>query len=318
MVKEFSYPYGTLKFPMRQLLTLLLSSGALILLLGTPARPAEVSAVETAADKQIQLAQLELARVKELVELGALPRVRIQDAEAKLEDAKDEVILAHDMYGDLPDKSASEAISAELIAAAQRRVDRQQARMDEAQKMVDAGVAAKSYLEPYEAELTARRTSLDLAHLRAQLITELAAKARMAAPALVPAPPPDDTELLALGEEHYEGDGAFDEARDLPPLELAFADKFDRPLPISAEGETEVHRALGFDHRGRVDVALAPSGPEGVWLREYLQSRRIPYYAFSRAIPGKATAAHIHIGPGSTRLGNQLSKRLVTRTHSAD
>ena len=41
--------------------------------------------------------------------------------------------------------------------------------------------------------------------------------------------------------------------------------------------------------------------------------------AFSRAIPGKATAAHIHIGPGSTRLvTNQFSKRLGTRTHSAD
>ena len=103
--------------------------------------------------------------------------------------------------------------------------------------------------------------------------------------------------------EHYEGDGAFNEARDLPPLEFAFASKFDRPLPISAEGETEVHRALGFDHRGRVDVAVVPGAPEGIWLRQYLQSRRIPYYAFSHAVPGKATAAHIHIGPGSTRAG---------------
>ena len=98
--------------------------------------------------------------------------------------------------------------------------------------------------------------------------------------------------------------------------------KFDRPLPISAEGETELHRALGFDHRGRVDVAVVPSAPEGIWLRHYLQFRKIPYYAFSRAIPGKATAAHIHIGPGSTRLASQLtnpsSKRASTRTHSAD
>jgi len=103
---------------------------------------------------------------------------------------------------------------------------------------------------------------------------------------------------------------------------LAFSSKFDRPLPISAEGETEVHRALGFDHRGRVDVAVVPSAPEGVWLRQYLQLRKIPYYAFSRAIPGKATAAHIHIGPGSTRLASeathQASKRSSARTHNAD
>jgi hypothetical protein len=149
-----------------------------------------------------------------------------------------------------------------------------------------------------------------------------AAKPQPPIPALIAPTPLDDSELSLQGEEHYEGGGAFDEARDLPPLEFAFSSKFDRPLPISAEGETEVHRALGFDHRGRVDVAVVPSAPEGLWLREYLQLRKIPYYAFSRAIPGKATAAHIHIGPGSTRLAgaltNQSSKRPSTRTHSAD
>jgi hypothetical protein len=138
-----------------------------------------------------------------------------------------------------------------------------------------------------------------------------------APPVFVPSPL-KESELLAPGEEHYEGSGEFNERRDLAPLELAFSTKFDRPLPISAEGETEVHRALGLDHRGRVDVAVTPDGPEGTWLRQYLQTSKIPYYAFSRAIPGRATAAHIHIGPGSTRLSNQLSKRSATRNHSAD
>jgi hypothetical protein len=127
----------------------------------------------------------------------------------------------------------------------------------------------------------------------------------------------DDIDLFAQGMEHYEGDGAFDESRELAPLEFAFASRFDRPLPISAEGETEVHRALGFDHRGRVDVAVVPSQPEGIWLRQYLQLHKIPYYAFAHAIPGKATAAHVHIGPGSTRLA-PLSTRLASRARSAD
>jgi hypothetical protein len=315
---------------MRQLLVLPLSFGAFILLAGTSAQAAETS-VGAAADSSagisanqgIELARLELARVTNLVEVGALPRVRIQQAESNLEDAKDELILAHDLYGDLPDKGASEDASAEMIAAAQRRVERQQARLDDARKIVDAGVAARSYLSSFEAELTSRQTSLDLAHLRAHLMADRAAmiQQQAVAPLLVPQPQ-DDSELLFQGMEHYEGDGAFNENRDLPPLELAFSSKFDRPLPISAEGETEVHRALGFDHRGRVDVAVVPSAPEGVWLREYLQLRKIPYYAFSRAIPGKATAAHVHIGPGSTRLASeathQLSKRSGTRTHSAD
>jgi hypothetical protein len=304
---------------MRQLLASLLSLGALILFVATSARPAETPA-DTAADKGIQLAQQALARVTDLVTAGALPRIRIQQAEADVEDAKDEVILAHDLYGDLPEQGASEQASAEMIAAAQRRLDRQQARLDDARKMVDAGVAAKSYLSSFEAELNARQTALDLTHLRAHLMADRAAMAvHPAPPVFVQAPPPDDADLVFQGMEHYEGDGAFNEARDLPALELAFSGKFDRSLPISAEGETEVHRALGFDHRGRVDVAVVPSAPEGIWLRQYLQTRKIPYYAFSRAIPGKATAAHIHIGPGSTRFpSNQLSKRLGTRTHNAD
>jgi len=49
-------------------------------------------------------------------------------------------------------------------------------------------------------------------------------------------------------------------------------------------------------------VAVNPDSPEGIWLREYLDERAIPYYAFRTAMRGKATAPHIHIGPGSTRL----------------
>jgi hypothetical protein len=296
-----------------------LSLGASILTAALPAQPAEASA-DAAVNKGIELAQQELARVKDLVDAGALARVRIEEAEAKLADAKDEVIVAHDLYGDLPDQGGAEEASAEMIAAAQRRVDRQQARLQEAQKMVDAGVAARSYLAPFEAELSARQTSLDLAHLRARLMADRAAMSRPAAPLVVEPAPLDDSGLFWQGMERYDGAGEFNEARDLPALELAFSTQFDRPLPISAEGETEVHRALGFDHRGRVDVAVVPSAPEGVWVREYLQARKIPYYAFSHAIPGKATAAHIHIGTGSTRLANQnqSSKRLGARAHSAD
>jgi hypothetical protein len=73
-------------------------------------------------------------------------------------------------------------------------------------------------------------------------------------------------------------------------------------MPVSARGSTAVHRAMGFDHTGRIDVAVNPDAPEGVWLRKYLDTQGIPYYAFRAAIAGKATAPHIHIGPGSTRL----------------
>ncbi|HYA17233.1 MAG TPA: hypothetical protein VEF06_07195, partial [Bryobacteraceae bacterium] len=85
-------------------------------------------------------------------------------------------------------------------------------------------------------------------------------------------------------------------------VEFAFAGKFSRPLPISADGETAVHRSFGFDHRGRIDVALSPDQPEGIWLMKFLEQKHIPYFAFRAAVPHKATGAHIHLGPESTRL----------------
>src|SRR5579862_5743521 len=82
IAKVFSYLYGTLKLPMRQSFAPFLSLGALILFAGTLASAADVSADTFAdrggADKGIQLAQQELARVQELVDLGALPRARVE------------------------------------------------------------------------------------------------------------------------------------------------------------------------------------------------------------------------------------------------
>jgi hypothetical protein len=308
---------------MRQILTLLLSLGALVSLANLRAQPVGLDVNQAAAsNKSVELAKIELQKITDLVAAGALPRVRVQEAETNLADAEDEAVLERTLYGDLPAKGAAEETSTEMIAAAQRRVDRQQARLEHAREIVSAGVAAQSYLLPIEQELTTRQTGLELAQLRARLMTELAAASNIPK---VPDPTDstvEDAELFPQGMEHYEGDGVFNESRDLAPLEFAFESRFARQLPISAEGETEVHRALGFDHRGRVDVAVNPNQPEGIWLRQYLKLRKIPYYAFAHAIHGKATAAHVHIGPGSTRLTTRLSSRLsarpAPRPHSAD
>jgi len=309
------------------LLTFVLSLGTLVLPSGLAAQTSEgspdnpPSAAEIRAQKGVDLAQLELQRIKNLVEAGALPRIRVEQAEADLADAQDEAILERSLYGAFPAKGASEETSAQMIAAAQRRVDRQHARLDRAREIVAAGVAAQSYVLPLQEELTLRQTSLDLANLRARLITEDAKLSNIPKPADIPGSAMENFDLFAQGMEHYEGAGGFEESRDLAPLELAFESRFARSLPISAEGETEVHRALGFDHRGRVDVAVDPSQPEGVWLRQYLRLHSIPYYAFMHAIPGKATAAHVHIGPGSTRLiapVSRLGTKQAPRAHSAD
>ncbi len=236
----------------------------------------------------------------------------MQQAQQDVDDAKDAAILAETLYSDLSKKSPDDPALQQMIAAAQSRLDRQQARLDEAQKLVTSGLAPQAYLTPIQEELTSRQIALDLARSRVQSVKDSAALAtlRDSGAHLQTAQPPQQAkaseyrDLIRPGMEHYEGDGTFSESRELLPLERAFEKRFDHPLPISAEGETEVHRALGFDHRGRVDVEIHPNQPEGIWLRHYLQSLKIPYYAFTRAIPGKATAAHIHIGPGSTRLHN--------------
>jgi len=286
---------------MRQFFALFLCVGALAIAADTPSETPE-----TTANKRLELAKEQVNRISSLVRSGALPRVRLDQAELDVADAQDDLILSKTLYGEMPVADVNDKVIDDMVAAAQRRVERQQQRVDQARKLVADGVAAESYVTPFEDELAMRRTNLQLAHARAHVMGELAALAKFekAAREIQSVTRIDYQDKFSKGMEHFEGSANFEESRDLKPLELAFAKKFDRALPISADGETNLHRSLGFDHAGRVDVAINPSDSEGVWLRHYLRVRGIPYYAFTRAIRGKATSAHIHIGPGSTRLHN--------------
>ena len=276
-----------------------MSLGALACFAQTPADPPQ-----TTANKRLELAKEEQKKVAALVEAGALPRLRLDQSELDVADAQDDVILERTLYGDLPAKDASDLVIDEMVAAAQRRVERQIVRVNQARKLVADGIAAQSTVTPLEEELTMRRVNLQLAHSRAHLLGEMAmlAKYEKSMREIQDLTNIEYHDYFTKGMEHYEGSGTFQESRDLKPLAVAFEKKFDRALPISALGESGVHRAMGLDHTGRVDVAISPSSSEGTWLRRYLKARGIPYYAFTRAIRGKATNAHIHIGPGSTRL----------------
>lgn len=287
-----------------------MSLGALAAFGQTPTDPPQ-TASQTIVNKRLQLAQDEVQRMTQLVQMGALPKLRLQQAELDLADVQDDAILERTLYGELPvedpnDQFINDKFTDEMVSAAQRRLERQQARVDAVQKLVDEGITAVGSLAAPQLELSTRRLNLELAHARAHLLGELAALAKFekASAEIQKATEVEYRDMFGPGMEHYEGNGIFRESRDLKPLAVAFKKTFDHDLPISAEGETDLHRALGFDHTGRVDVAINPSDPEGIWLLGYLKSRQIPYYAFTRAIPGKATAAHIHIGTGSTRLHN--------------
>jgi hypothetical protein len=238
-------------------------------------------------------------RIRELVEAGALPRKALERIQAAEEEANDEEILRGTLYGDLSIEDLTEEQGEAMLAAAGRQLARKQRLLAEAEERVESGVAPRSDLTPLLTEVDHGRKTLTLAVTRHNLLRELSdivhAEQEFVA-ALEEGP--DATRPLA---ERFDGHGLFHD-QHLRTVVLSFEKQFGKPLPVSARGDTTMHRAMGFDHRGRVDVAVYPDSEEGVWLRRLLEDLGVPYFAFRGRVPGKATAAHIHIGPPSLRL----------------
>jgi hypothetical protein len=245
-------------------------------------------------DPEVMRAKAGIDKLRTLVDAGAMPRVQLEKAEDALADARDAAFLRKTLYGQ--DLTAEQ--SEEMLAASARRFERRKKAFDEAKKLVDAGVESQLSLTTFLEELDRAKKEGDLADSRAKLTIQLAEMAR-AEEAMEGrlAQEPAESHNIA---ERFDGNGSFT-PNMWTKVETAFAGKFGKSLPVSAMGETSVHRALGFDHTGRIDVAIHPDQPEGVWLREYLTEKHIPYFAFRQAVPGKATGAHIHLGPMSTR-----------------
>ena len=252
---------------------------------------------QPAEDPQVVQARAALERTRGLVATGALPQADLQKAEDALADAQDSVTVRRDIY----QQDLTETQANELVAAAGRQFERRKQAFDKAKGLVESGLAPELSLDTFLRDLDFARKECDLAESRARLARELTEQAEAEA-ALATRPNYESPGVSpnVLGIERFDGSGIFNDTI-FRKTDAAFQSRFGRPLPVSAMGETAVHRALGFDHRGRVDVALNPDQPEGVWLRQYLTENRIPFFAFRHAVPGKATGAHIHLGPGSTR-----------------
>ena len=219
---------------------------------------------------------------------------KIRESAADLADGD---VLGRTLYSSLrPDELGLEQCE-QMVEAAARRVARVEEKLTELRPLVEEGVFARNELKLLEEELAERRRTLELARSRAEFIRQLAEMAQLEA-ALLQAQ--GDAEARPL-QERFDGRGYFSPTQ-FRRIAEAFEQEFGRALPVSAQGETDFHRRLGLDHRGRVDVALAPDSAEGRWLRDYLEREQIPYYAFRAAVSGRASAAHIHIGPPSPRL----------------
>jgi len=241
-----------------------------------------------AESPDLMQARQRLEQVRQQAADGLLPAAAVRDAQEAVDDASDEAILDQTLYGDLTEEQASS-----MLAAAQRRVARTEAKVEQGRKLVEAGVAERLRFADLDSELASRKQALEQAEGRAALVSQIVEMAREESNMPEPAP--------GKAEEHVAGANLLD-AKDIKDITLAFEKEFDKPLPISAKGSTAVHRAMGFDHTGRIDVAVTPDSPEGVWLRKYLESKDIPYYAFRSAIAGKATGSLLHIVPGGSRI----------------
>ena len=82
-----------------------------------------------------------------------------------------------------------------------------------------------------------------------------------------------------------------------------FLSKFNRPLPLSNFGQSDLHTRWGLDHRNGMDVNLHPDSVEGRALVAFLKAESIPFLAFRGPIPGVSTGPHIHVGNRSPRTG---------------
>ncbi|MEP7362136.1 MAG: hypothetical protein ABI972_02690 [Acidobacteriota bacterium] len=255
------------------------------------------------ANSQQELAQ-EIEKLKELVATGAAPRVALENAQKRLADQHDEEVLRQTLYGKLEVEDLSPEQADAMVQAAARRVGRRREALDEAKARVEAGAASRTSVTPFIEDYDRMQRALDAANVRAQLLKEISEGARREAEfeqsssGELPAQQPLGPMPVA---EKFAGDGVFSMTHWRETV-LAFEDQFGHGLPVSAKGETAFHKALGYDHRGRVDVAMDPDSAEGQWLRRYLESKRVPFFLFRGAVRGKASAAHIHIGPPSLRV----------------
>ncbi len=296
-----------LRFPSRACLPTLLLS-----LISVPAFGQSVAAVDPAPDapakaeaKSFEIkpdlndptvvrAQQNVDRVRGLVQTGVLPTNDLGKAMDDLNDALDSSILRYAAFNqDLLPEQADQ-----VVGVAQRIYLRRQARSNQIRQLAANGVLSRAEAEMAGTDVLGAKLQLDLAIERAGLVKDMARlRASVESENEAEAHPEWNGKLYT----RYDGKGAFDRS-DFDKVSAAFLAAFGHAIPVSADGQTAVHRAMGFNHTGRVDVALNPDQREGVWLLSYLQRNHIPYFAFKAAIAHKATGAHIHLGPGSTKL----------------
>ena len=250
------------------------------------------------SDPIVVRARDDLEQTRKLVMMGSIPLLRLRKAQDEVQDALDMSLLKKSLFS----KDLAVEQMDQMVYVAEKMVYRRQRAMAEIEELVNSGVVSPQEAGATPVDLQRAQKELEVSRARAKLIEQLAETARIdRAFAGIETEAEFHPEWNGKVYLKYDGSGVFNRT-DLAAIETAFVSKFLKPLPISADGETATHRAMKFNHKGRVDVAVSPDQPEGTWLMKFLEDKHIPYFAFRIAVPGKATGAHIHLGPQSTQL----------------
>lgn len=261
------------------------------------------SCFAAAQDSAEAEARIEMERVREMVEAGAIPRKALDEATARVEEAQDNATLRATLYGRLGLEDMTERQAKAMLGAAERQWKRREAKIEEAARLVELEVRPRSSLDSLRADAERAKGVYEAALARLRLFDELTQMVRAEhVPAELGNPGEEAVDGVPKIAERFSGEGSVPSSAKIRAVEAAFERHFGEALPVSARGETELHKSMGFDHAGRVDVGLQPDSKEGVWLRKLLESMKVPYLAFRGAVKGQSTAAHIHIGPPSNRI----------------
>src|SRR5262249_29061074 len=148
-----------------------------------------------------------------------------------------EALLERSLYARTPIEELSEQQAADTIAAAQRRIDRVEQKLERQRKLIEEGVMARGEMGGLESDLQVRRTALDQAKTRAALVHEIVEIARLEAEIELHArdtAPPKEWKA----SEWVDGASGLLGGPALKSLTLAYEKEFSKPLRITARGST--------------------------------------------------------------------------------
>jgi hypothetical protein len=188
-----------------------------------------------------------------------------------------------------------------LIPFQEQAAARATATAQQRRELAARGILSRLEAEDSERIAAAARAAADATRASIAQVDEVIAEAE-AAPEVAALPPPEPGDLRELPTLiRYAGASPWS-AAVTARLRQFFVERFGRPLPLSAAGQTALHDRLGFDHRNAIDVAVHPDSLEGQAMMAWLRAQGVSFLAFRGRVGGASTGAHIHVGDPSPRL----------------